>query len=199
MRSPCCQRRREERDYREIPPRSSARIRSRHYCARSYLCKCRRCRPSEVFFSELLRCLDCPAITGCRISESENDVLRQPSKTQPRLLAIDEIHHPLTCTPREQRAALNISKFLSNQLRASKVALGISEALHVMRTDQQIASRFESHTLPFRTANRMAISETHICARSSPNIAAPIPRLSNAVKAPQVVPNSGNPTREDYP
>jgi hypothetical protein len=72
---------------------------------------------------------------------------------QPRLLAIDEIHHLLACTPREQRAALNILKFLSNQLRVSIVALGTSEALHVMRTDPQIASRFESHALPSWTAN----------------------------------------------
>lgn len=105
------------------------------------------------FFSELLRCLDCPVIIGSHISELENDALRQLKKMQPRLLAIDEIHHLLACTPREQRAALNILKFLSNQLRVSIVALGTSEALHVMRTDQQIASRFESHALPCWTAN----------------------------------------------
>jgi hypothetical protein len=34
-------------------------------------------------------------ITGSRISESENDALRQLTKIQPRLLAIDEIHHLL--------------------------------------------------------------------------------------------------------
>jgi hypothetical protein len=78
----------------------------------------------------------------------QNDALRQLKKIQPRLLAIDEIHHLLACTPREQRAALNILKYLSNQLRVSIVALGISEALHVMRTDPQIASRFESCALP---------------------------------------------------
>jgi hypothetical protein len=72
---------------------------------------------------------------------------------QPRLLTIDEIHHPLACTPREQRAALNILKFLSNQLRVSIVALGTNEALHVMRTDPQIASRFESCALPAWNAN----------------------------------------------
>lgn len=105
------------------------------------------------FFSELLRCLDCPVIVGSHISELENDALRQLKKMQPRLLAIDEIHHLLACTPREQRAALNILKFLSNQLRVSIVALGTSEALHVMRTDPQIASRFESHALPSWTAN----------------------------------------------
>jgi hypothetical protein len=72
---------------------------------------------------------------------------------KPRLLAIDEIHHLLACTPREQRAALNVLKFLSNERRVSIVALGITEALHLMRTDPQIASRFQSCALPSWTAN----------------------------------------------
>ena len=105
------------------------------------------------FFSELLRSLDCTVIIGSRISELEHDTLRQLKKARPRLLAIDEIHHLLACTPREQRAALNLLKFLSNELRVSIVALGTSEALHVMRTDPQIASRFQSCALPSWTAN----------------------------------------------
>jgi hypothetical protein len=87
-----------------------------------------------------------------RLSELEHDALRQLKKMQPRLIAIDEIHHLLACTPREQRAALNILQFLSNELRVSIVALGTNEALHVMRTDPQIASRFESCALPSWTA-----------------------------------------------
>jgi hypothetical protein len=105
------------------------------------------------FFSELLRSLDCTVIIGSKISELEHDTLRQLKKARPRLLAIDEIHHLLACTPREQRAALNVLKFLSNEHRASIVALGTSEALHVMRTDPQIASRFQSCALPSWTAN----------------------------------------------
>jgi hypothetical protein len=68
----------------------------------------------------------------------EHDALRQLKKAKPRLLTIDEIHHLLACTPREQRAALNVLKLLSNEL---------------MRTDPQIASRFESCALPSWTAN----------------------------------------------
>jgi hypothetical protein len=92
-------------------------------------------------------------IIGSRISELEHDALRQLKKAKPQLLAIDEIHHLLACTPREQRTALNVVKFLSNELRVSIIALGTSEALHVMRTDPQIASRFESCALPSWTAN----------------------------------------------
>jgi hypothetical protein len=105
------------------------------------------------FFSELLRSLDCTVIIGSRISELEHDTLGQLKKASPRLFAIDEIQPLLACTPREQRAALNVLKFLSNEPRVSIVALGTSEALHVMRTDPQIASRFQSCALPSWTAN----------------------------------------------
>jgi hypothetical protein len=105
------------------------------------------------FYSELLRSLDCAVIMGSRVSELEHDVLRQLKRAKPRLIAIDEIHHLLACTPREQRAALNVLKFLSNDLRISIVALGTHEALHVMQTDPQIASRFESWSLPPWTAS----------------------------------------------
>lgn len=46
------------------------------------------------------------------------------------------------------RAALNVLKLLSNELRISLVAAGTSEALYVMQTDAQIASRFEAYALP---------------------------------------------------
>jgi Bacterial TniB protein len=59
------------------------------------------------------------------------------------MLIIDEIQHLLSCSAREQRAALNMVKFLSNERRMTIVAAGTHEALHVMRFDPQIASRFE--------------------------------------------------------
>jgi hypothetical protein len=67
------------------------------------------------------------------------------------MLIIDEIQHLLSCTSREQRAALNAIKYLANQLRISIVAAGTHEALHVMRFDPQIASRFEQMELPVWT------------------------------------------------
>ena len=54
----------------------------------------------------------------------------------------------LSCNSREQRAALNAIKYLANTLRMSIVAAGTQEAVHVMRYDPQIASRFEQMELP---------------------------------------------------
>ena len=42
-------------------------------------------------------------------------------------------------------------KFLSNDRRISVVAAGTQKALHVMRFDPQIASRFEQMELPVWT------------------------------------------------
>ena len=46
-----------------------------------------------------------------------------------RALIIDEIHHLLAGSVREQRSLLNQLKFLSSELRMPIVALGTSEAL----------------------------------------------------------------------
>jgi Bacterial TniB protein len=100
------------------------------------------------FFAEILRSLDFPVIRGSRLSDLEHNAIRQLEKLRPKILAIDEVHNLLACTPREQRAALNVLKFLSNEMRASIIAAGTTEALIVMQTDPQIASRFESAALP---------------------------------------------------
>lgn len=47
---------------------------------------------------------------------------------------------------------LNTLKFLSNEFRVSIIALGTNDALHVMRADPQIASRFDRIELPLWVA-----------------------------------------------
>ena len=64
------------------------------------------------------------------------------------MMIIDEVHHLLAGTVREQRQLLNQLKFISNELRIPIVALGTNEALYAMQTDPQIASRFEPFALP---------------------------------------------------
>ena len=63
-------------------------------------------------------------------------------------MIVDEVHHLLAGSVREQRQSLNQLRFLSNELRMPVVALGTSEALYAMRADLQIASRFEPFALP---------------------------------------------------
>jgi Cdc6-like AAA superfamily ATPase len=83
--------------------------------------------------------------------ELEHAAITLLTHANPRILIIDEIQHLLSCSAREQHAALNMVKFLSNDRRISVIAAGTLEALHVMRFDPQIASRFEQMELPVWT------------------------------------------------
>jgi hypothetical protein len=62
-----------------------------------------------------------------------------------KLLCIDEVLHLLAGGQREQRRALNLLKFLANDLRISVTVIGTTDAYHVLKTDPQVASRFEAH------------------------------------------------------
>jgi hypothetical protein len=83
-----------------------------------------------------------------RGTDPEILALRLLHQNPPRLMIVDEVHHLLAGSVREQRQSLNQLKFLSNELRMPVVALGTSEALYAMQADPQIASRFEPFALP---------------------------------------------------
>jgi hypothetical protein len=87
------------------------------------------------------------------ISQSEQEAATRDIQASGRRTANEDAIFSTIELQRKLRAALNVLKFLSNELRVSIVGLGTSEALHVMRTDPQIASRFESCALPSWTAN----------------------------------------------
>lgn len=99
-------------------------------------------------YGELIRALNADVSPTLRLHELECMAIAMLKHAAPRMILIDEIQHLLSCNAREQRAALNALKYLANQLRVSVVAAGTHEALHVMRYDPQIASRFEQLELP---------------------------------------------------
>lgn len=102
-------------------------------------------------YGEIVRSINVHARPSLRLHELENTAIEMLMHAAPRMLIIDEIQHLLSCTSREQRAALNAIKYLANQLRMSSVAAGTHEALHVMRFDPHIVSRFEQMELPIWT------------------------------------------------
>ena len=63
------------------------------------------------------------------------------------MIVADEGHNLLASTAHEQRASMNLLKFLSNQLKCAIVVLGTRDALAAMQTDFQIASRFPAFEL----------------------------------------------------
>lgn len=67
---------------------------------------------------------------------------------QVKLLIIDEMHSLLTGTAIKQRQVMNAIKLLCNELAIPIVAVGTPEAVRVLHTDPQHASRFDVITLP---------------------------------------------------
>jgi AAA+ superfamily predicted ATPase len=64
------------------------------------------------------------------------------------MLIVDEVHHLLAGSHIEQRASLNLLKYLANDLKISVVAVGTSDAPLAFRTDPQMSSRFTPFEMP---------------------------------------------------
>ncbi len=108
----------------------------------------------QSLYAEIIRAMDGVVSPTAKLHELECKAVDMLVYASPRMLLIDEIHNLLSCSARDQCAALNAVKFLANKLRVSIVAAGTYEALHVMRADPQIASRFEEHELPVWTESQ---------------------------------------------
>ena len=65
-----------------------------------------------------------------------------------KMLIIDEFHSLLIGTPRQQRQVMNAIKMLCNELQIPIVGVGTRDAIRVLHTDPQHASRFDVAELP---------------------------------------------------
>ncbi len=86
-----------------------------------------------------------PNTTLASLEQVARDILRRMA---PKILVVDEVHHLLAGSSREQRASLNLLKYLANELKMSVVAVGTSDAPVAFQTDPQIHSRFTPFELP---------------------------------------------------
>jgi hypothetical protein len=100
------------------------------------------------FYGQLLLALNAPYRPGDRLAAVEFTALTLLRQVGPKMIVVDEVHNLLAGSAREQRASLNLLKFLSNQIPCSIVALGTRDALAAVQTDSQIASRFPGLELP---------------------------------------------------
>ena len=98
-------------------------------------------------YGQLLMALNAPYRPGDRLACVEFTALTQLRKVAPRMIVVDEVHNLLAGSAHEQRASLNLLKFLSNQLRCAIVVLGTRDALAAIQTDAQSASRFPGFEL----------------------------------------------------
>jgi hypothetical protein len=100
------------------------------------------------FHTRLLEILGAPYTSHDQIGALEGRVLHILAEIETKLLCIDEVHHLLAGSQREQRRPLNLLKFVANELKIAVVAFGTHDAFHAMQIDAQVASRFEPLLLP---------------------------------------------------
>lgn len=91
---------------------------------------CRRPRPNQL------------------TNEKQRYILELLQQVRVKVLVVDEINNVLAGSVGSQRVFLNTLKFLSNSCQLSIVATGTPEALRVVQTDPQMASRLPPEPLP---------------------------------------------------
>lgn len=105
------------------------------------------------FYSALLTALGAPRYSTASLSVLEGIARDLLKRMRPRMLIVDEIHHLLAGSYREQRAALNLLKYLANELQFSIVIVGTADAQLALETDSQMTSRFARLEIPRWRAN----------------------------------------------
>jgi hypothetical protein len=100
------------------------------------------------FYSALLFELGAPHSASASLSVLEDLVRGLLRRIAPRMLIVDEVHHLLAGGYREQRASLNLLKFLANDLKISVVVVGTTDAPLALASDAQMRSRFTPFEIP---------------------------------------------------
>jgi type II secretory pathway predicted ATPase ExeA len=100
------------------------------------------------FFSAVLEALGAPDRSNDRLAAKQDMAMRMLRATNVRLLAIDEVHNILSGSRDQQRRFLNLLRWLGNELQIPLVAVGTSEALRAIQSDDQLANRFMPFSLP---------------------------------------------------
>ena len=90
------------------------------------------------FYSALLFELGAPHNAAAGVSVLERLARELLRRMAPRILIVDEVHHLLAGTYREQRASLNLLKFLANDLQLSIVLVGTADAMLALQGDTQM-------------------------------------------------------------
>lgn len=100
------------------------------------------------FFGAILDALGMPFGARDRIAAKQDTAVRVMRATGARLLVIDELHNLISGTAMQQRRLLNLLRWLGNELQIPLVGVGTAEALRAIRSDDQLANRFEPLALP---------------------------------------------------
>lgn len=100
------------------------------------------------FYSALLFEIGAPHSPKASVTDLESVVRTLLRGMKPRVLVVDEVHHLLAGNYREQRAAMNLLKYLANDQKMCVVLVGTADAVVALQTDAQMSSRFTPMELP---------------------------------------------------
>lgn len=100
------------------------------------------------FYSALLFEIGAPHSPRASVSDLEGIARTLLRGMRPRVLVVDEVHHLLAGNYREQRAAMNLLKYLANDQKMCIVLVGTADAVVALQTDAQMSSRFTPMELP---------------------------------------------------
>ena len=103
------------------------------------------------FFGAILEELGMGQWPGGNLAGRQSDALRLMRMTDVRMLIIDELHNILSGARNQQRRLLNLLRWLGNELQIPLVGVGTAEAMYAIRSDDQLANRFEPVPLPLWT------------------------------------------------
>lgn len=105
------------------------------------------------FYNEMLTKLFAPFRFTEKVDKKHFQVVRILTKTETRMLVIDEIHNIIAGSTQRKHNFLNTLKNLGNELQIPIVAVGTKDALNAISSDAQLANRFEPVVLPRWTMN----------------------------------------------
>lgn len=100
------------------------------------------------FFSAILDALGMPFSARATLAAKQDAAIKMMRTTSTRLIVIDELHNMLSGSGLQQRRILNLLRWLGNELQIPLVGVGTAEALRAIRSDDQLANRFEPFALP---------------------------------------------------
>jgi hypothetical protein len=106
-------------------------------------------KPSERrIYAQLLSGAGASLHHAVTLVEMEVRALLLLKQLKVRVIVIDEVHNLLAGSPREQSVILQLFRHLSNELKASLVFLGITDAREAIAGDIQLSGRPDQMALP---------------------------------------------------
>lgn len=106
-------------------------------------------RPTERrIYGQLLMALGASVNERATLMDLEIRTMLLLKNCNVRVLVFDEVHNLLAGNPREQRVILQLLRYLSNELKASLVCVGVMDARDAIAGDTQLSRRLDQIVLP---------------------------------------------------